>query len=55
MNPLETLSNGMSELKGILSPHGFEFVQTNAGASSGGHFASGEYRRGVRRLELHVR
>jgi hypothetical protein len=55
MNPVELLWNGARELEPVLRPHGFEFVQTAAGPSSGGPFASGEYRREDRRLELHVR
>ena len=55
MNPVDVLLKGARELEPVLGPHGFEFVQTDSGRSSGGHFASGEYRRGDRRLELHVR
>ena len=39
----------------MLVPAGFEFVETDDGATSGGSSASGEFRRGDRRLELHVR
>ena len=52
---MEVLRIGARELAPFLEPHGFEFVQTNAGPSSGGPFASGKYRRGDRRLALHVR
>jgi hypothetical protein len=55
MNPVEVLQNSARELEAVLGTHQFEFIQTGAGPSSGGHFASGEYRRGDRRLELHVR
>jgi hypothetical protein len=34
---------------------GFEFIQSDEGVDSGGPFASGEFLRGDRRLELHVR
>jgi hypothetical protein len=55
MNPVEVLQLGAVELASILDVHGFEFVHTKAGHSSGGAFASGEFRRGDRRLELHCR
>lgn len=55
MNPVDVLRDGALELQSVLGPHGFEFVQIGGGPSSGGQFASGEYRRGDRRLELHVR
>jgi len=55
VNPVEVLRDGARELEPLLRPHGFEFVQTGAGPSSGGYFACGEYRREERRLELHVR
>ncbi len=45
----------MAELAEVLGPAGFEFVQTEDGDGSGGPFASGEFLRGDRRLELHVR
>jgi hypothetical protein len=35
--------------------HGFVYTQTSVGVGSGGSFASGEFRRGDRRLELHFR
>ena len=54
MNPVDVLQNGARELEAVLGAHKFEFIQTGAGASAGGHFACGEYRRGDRRLELHV-
>ena len=55
MNPVEVLREGAAELAAILGPEGFAFVETGSGPSSGGHYASGEFRRGNRRLELHVR
>jgi hypothetical protein len=55
VNPIDVLREGARELESVLCPHGFEFVQIAAGPSSGGPFASGEYRRADRRLELHVR
>jgi hypothetical protein len=38
-----------------MKPNGFKFVEGPAGGSSGGNFASGEYVRDDRRLELHFR
>lgn len=38
----------------MLGPAGFEFIETDDGAGNGGTFASGEFLRGDRRLELHV-
>ncbi|MFN8579375.1 MAG: hypothetical protein U0163_00150 [Gemmatimonadaceae bacterium] len=45
----------MSILEPSLVPHGFAFVIGASGNSSGGGFACGEFTRGDRRLELHVR
>jgi hypothetical protein len=53
--PTALLERGVAELTPVLGPAGFEFIQTEDGASSGGPFASGEFLRGDRRLELHVR
>ena len=53
--PTALLERGVAELAPLLTPAGFEFIQTEDGASSGGPFASGEFLRGDRRLELHVR
>jgi hypothetical protein len=55
MNAVETLRVGASKLGAVLTPHGFHFVETGSGLGSGGHFASGEFRREDRRLELHLR
>ena len=55
MNPIEVLREGAAELTSIIGPEGFTFVETGSGVSSGGHYASGEFRRADRRLELHVR
>ena len=55
MNPVEVLREGAMELASILGPDGFTFVETGSGPSSGGDYASGEFRREDRRLELHVR
>ena len=51
----DLLERGVAELAGVLGPAGFEFIETDDGASNGGTFASGEFLRGDRRLELQVR
>jgi hypothetical protein len=51
----ELLLRGVAELAPVLGPAGFEFIQSDEGADSGGPFASGEFLKGDRRLELHVR
>jgi hypothetical protein len=55
MDPTHVLELGAQELGLLLGPAGFQFAATGSGSSSGGPFASGEFRRGDRRLELHVR
>jgi hypothetical protein len=54
-NPREVLDRGMVELAEVLAPAGFTFVAVDEDDGSGGASASGEFRRGDRRLELHVR
>ena len=49
------LLRGVVELTEVLGPAGFEFVQTEDEVTTGGAFASGEFLRGDRRLELQVR
>ena len=49
------LERGVAELTDLLTPAGFEFIQSDDGAGSATPFASGEFLRGDRRLELHVR
>jgi hypothetical protein len=51
----DLLERGVAELTPVLGPAGFEFIETDDGASNGGTFASGEFLRGDRRLELQVR
>jgi hypothetical protein len=46
---------GCEILDMVLVPLGFQFTLRDAGQSSGGDFAWGEYVRGDRRLELHFR
>jgi hypothetical protein len=49
------LERGVTSLAEVLGPAGFEFIETDDGTTNGGTFASGEFLRGDRRLELHVR
>jgi hypothetical protein len=51
----EILDQGSALLAPLLHPQGFAFKILEAGNSSGGRFASGEFTRGNRRLELHFR
>jgi hypothetical protein len=55
MNALETFRAGCKILDEVLKPLGFTFVEGASGQSSGGNFASGEYVKGDRRLEIHFR
>ena len=55
MTPSELLERGAAELTPVLGPAGFEFIQSDEGTDSGGPFASGEFLKGDRRLELQVR
>jgi len=48
------LERGAAELAAVLGPAGFEFLQAES-TDDGGPFASGEFFRGDRRLELRVR
>ena len=49
------LERGVAELGAVLGPAGFEFIQSDEGVDGGGPFASGEFLKGDRRLELQVR
>ena len=55
MNPRELLDRGAAELAEVLGPAGFTFVAVDEDDGSGGASAIGEFQRGDRRLELHVR
>lgn len=55
MNVIEIFRAGCEMLDEIMKPHGFTFVKGASGQSSGGNFASGEYVRNDRRLEIHFR
>jgi hypothetical protein len=49
------LKSGLSILEPLMRAHGFSVHLTGMGSSSGGPFATAEYRRGNRRLEVHYR
>lgn len=54
-SPLETLNKGAKLLEPLLVSHGFAFRLIGAGKGSGGYYATGEFRRGDRGLEMHFR
>jgi len=49
------LHQGSELLMPLFAAHGFTFVQSGGGESSGGPFAFGEFRRGNRWFEFHFR
>ena len=53
--PKEQLLAGVKVLDPVLAPFGFTFQLEGHAKGSGGWFASGSYRRGDRKLELHFR
>ena len=55
MDPRQALEAGGEVLGRVLLQHGFDFRITRAGKSSGGNFATAEFTRGDRKLELHFR
>jgi len=55
MTPRESLDAGRQILDPILNPRGFLFRETGTGKGSGGDFASGQYEKGNRFIELHFR
>jgi hypothetical protein len=55
MQPLEAFEKGLVLLQPVLGRAGFVFVGAAARKGSGGAFASGDFVRGDRRLELHFR
>ncbi len=54
-DPVETLVLGVRLLEPLFVKYGFAYRVLHAGSSSGGGFASGEFRKGNRRLEFHFR
>jgi hypothetical protein len=55
MTPRQVLEAGVVQLAEVLGPAGFTFVAADDDYDSAGPFASGEFRKGDRRLELQVR
>lgn len=53
--PEETLKQGCAILDSVLVPLGFRFKFAGADKGSGGHFATGSYVNGERKLELYFR
>ena len=53
--PQLVLEAGVELLDDLMRSHGFVYTSTAAGVGSGGSFASGEFRRENRSLELHYR
>lgn len=53
--PTEVLMAGVKLLQSFMNSYGFVYTPTHSGIGSGGKFASGEFRRENRRLELHFR
>jgi hypothetical protein len=53
--PQELLKAGVEILDDLMRSHGFEYMPTAVGVGSGGSYATGEFRRGNRSLELHYR
>lgn len=53
--PQQALEAGVELLDDLMRSHGFVYIPKAAGVGSGGSFASGEFRRGNRSLELHYR
>jgi len=51
----DALKMGSDVISDLMLSHGFVFVLTSTGVGSGGPFATGEFRRGNRILELHFR
>lgn len=54
-SPRVSLLEGAKVLETVLAPKDFHFQFRGEGKSTGGNYASGEFVRGERRLELHVR
>jgi hypothetical protein len=53
--PEARLRAGVTALETVFMPHSFRFIFLKSGSGSGGPFASGDFVRGDRRFELHVR
>ncbi len=55
MTPKELLERGVAELAKVLEPAGFIFIDGTEQSDGGGPFATGDFLRNDRRLELQVR
>jgi len=55
IDPLETLAAGVTILNDVMNQHGFSASKNATGRGSGGTFASTEFTRGDRKLEIHFR
>jgi hypothetical protein len=55
IDPVQALQAGSAILSEVLEKYGFAFRFVSSGRGSGGNFASGEFLRGNRKLELHFR
>lgn len=55
MTPKQVLEVGAAELAKVLEPAGFVFIDGGEESTSSGPAASGDFLKGDRRLELHVR
>ena len=55
IDPRAILREGCKILDPVMKRHGFTFVEGQAGQGSGGYFATGNYVRDDRQLELHFR
>jgi hypothetical protein len=55
IDPTAMLRAGCKILDPVMKRHGFTFVEGQAGQGSGGYFATGNYVRDNRQLELHFR
>lgn len=55
IDPFQTFQAGSAILSEVLEKYGFAFRFVGSGRGSGGNFASGEFVRANRKLELHFR
>ena len=53
ISPRQALEDGAKILEPFLNQKGFTFFVVDEGKGSGGPFATGEFRNGNRRLEIH--
>lgn len=55
MSPRDVPTKGALLIEPVLKPHKFSFVFRDEGRGAGGFFATGDFIRDDRRLELHFR